>query len=194
MADSHAVTLSIHGLKSGKTLKIMRGHTSFVTQAIWSADQSRVLSCGSDGKIRVWDAKSTECERTFSPEQGSRADITITNLCAVPKVDGEFIVCTRSNTVFHMNQHGHVLRSFTHAKATGADFVQCTLSPGGKLVYCLAEDQRLYAFSFDSTDLVHTMQVHEREPIGLAHHPHKNLLATFSDDGMLVLWKALAAV
>jgi WD40 repeat-containing protein SMU1 len=136
--------------------------------------------------------KTTTCDRTFSPETEGRADSSIINAWPVPKQDNEMILCTRSNKVYHMSHtNGQVLRTFTHGKPSGADFVQCLLSPAGKILYCLAEDQQLYAFAFDSTELLHVMRVHEREPIGLAHHPHKNLVATFSDDGLLVVWKAL---
>ena len=42
LSGSFDGTVRVHGLKSGKMLKEMRGHTSFVNDAIFSADGSQV--------------------------------------------------------------------------------------------------------------------------------------------------------
>ena len=53
LSSSYDQTLRIHGLKSGKTLKEFRGHTSFVNMAIFLPDSPHVLSASSDGCVKV---------------------------------------------------------------------------------------------------------------------------------------------
>merc|ERR1719476_979455 len=64
--SSHILTASFdftaraHGVKSGKTLKEFRGHTSYVNSAVYTHDGSKVITASSDGYVIVWDAKTTE--------------------------------------------------------------------------------------------------------------------------------------
>jgi hypothetical protein len=53
LSGSHDTTARIHGLKSGKTLKEFRGHTSFVNDAKFSADGDTLATASSDGSVKV---------------------------------------------------------------------------------------------------------------------------------------------
>lgn len=56
-------------------------------------------------------------------------------------------------------------------------------------MYCVGEDGVMYMFDALSGQLENVLQVADREVIGVAHHPHRNLLLTITDNGELKLWK-----
>lgn len=194
LTGSFDATIRVHGLKSGKLLKELRGHTSFVNQVVYASDGNQALSASSDGSIKVWNLKSSECMSSFtSTAVGPRiSDLTVNSLQILPKNQEQFLVCNRSNTLAIMNTSGQTVKTFSNGKPEGGgDFVCCTLSPRGDWIYALGDDLVLYAFNVSSGKLEKTIdKIHDKDVIGVCHHPHHNLVATFSEDGLLKLWKS----
>jgi len=192
LSGSFDQTLRIHGLKSGKTLKEFRGHTSFVNSVCFTQDGSKIVSGSSDGTVKIWDARTTECMFTFRPALSSRAmvETAIHTIIPVPSANDHFVVVNRSSTAYITTLQGQVVKSFSSGKMSGGDFVCATLSPKGKWVYCMGEDGVMYCFNMQSGQLDHVLRVANKEVIGIAHHPTRNLVATFTDEGLVRLWKA----
>uniref|UniRef100_UPI0037E7F607 WD40 repeat-containing protein SMU1-like isoform X2 n=1 Tax=Semicossyphus pulcher TaxID=241346 RepID=UPI0037E7F607 len=186
LSASFNPTIRIHELRSGKTLKELNGHSSFVNDASFSQDGSHIISASSDGTVKIWNTKSCECVHTF---KSLASDVPVNNVIPLPQNPEHFVICNHSNTVVVINIHGQTVKTFTLDRKEGADFVSCTLSPRGEWIYCVGEDMVLYCFNYMTGRLKKTLTVHEKDVIGITHHPYENLLATYSEDGLLRLWK-----
>jgi len=189
-----------HGLKSGKTLKEFRGHTSYVNSAVYTQDCSKVITASSDGKIIVFDSRTTEQIIGFSPPPPAHLSSTIEHAvdCALvaPQAPGQnnsddanIFVCMRTNTILLMNLQGQVLKTYSSGKRTKGDFVAIAVSPKGDWLYAVAEDHKLYCFSTKSGELEQTLKVAESDVIGLTHHPSRNVVAAYASDGTLCFTK-----
>lgn len=87
-------------------LKEFRGHNSFVNEVIFTQDGHNILSASSDGTVKVWSIKTTECVHTF--KSFGAGDTTVNNIHHFAKNPEHFVVCNRSNTVAIMNIQGQV--------------------------------------------------------------------------------------
>jgi len=194
-------TARAHGLKSGKTLKEFRGHTSYVNSAVYTRDGAKVVTGSSDGNLIVFDAKTTEQINTITPPPpphlSSTVNYAVNSALVAPQPPGQYgdsddalvFVCTRTNVIQMMNLQGQVLKSFTSGRREKGDFVAMTLSPKGEWLYAVAEDHKLYCFSTITGGLENTLKVAEKEVIGLTHHPSRNVVAAHSSDGTLAFLK-----
>lgn len=193
-------TARAHGLKSGKTLKEYRGHTSYVNTAMYTRDGGRVITASSDSNVIVFDARTTEILNTLTPPPpphvNSALQYAVNSAILAPKLpaygdqeDSLIFVCTRTNTIVLMNLAGQVLKSFSSGKREKGDFVAMAVSPKGEWLYACAEDHKLYCFSIETGSLEQTLKVAEKDVIGLTHHPNRNIIAAYSADGTLAFLK-----
>ncbi|XP_015786777.1 WD40 repeat-containing protein SMU1 [Tetranychus urticae] len=193
LSGSFDCSIRIHGIKSGKLLKEFRGHSSYVNEVIYSHDGHHLVSASSDGTVKIWSLKTTECISTFKAATLSGSlnlDVTVNSVAIIPQNPDNYLVCNRSNTLAIMNNQGQIVKTFSNNKTEGGDFVAAILSPKGEWIYAVGDDFVLYCFSMTSGKLEKTLEVHDKDIIGLSHHPHRNLIATFSEDGLLKLWRS----
>jgi WD40 repeat-containing protein SMU1 len=188
LSSSFDGTIRIHGIKSGKLLKEFRGHDSFVHSAVFSPDQESVISSSADCSICIWDTSSGDCTRRFRvPEDKPGIGAVF-----VPSLN-EHVLVTGSGTAAHlMTVEGELIRSFaikTTSEDTGT-LVGSALSNRGEFVMTLTEAGTLTCFELKSGRVLDTLQTGMQRAIGLSMHPMKNLIACYSQEGVVQMFKA----
>lgn len=193
VTGSHDNLLRVHGLKSGKMLKELRGHKSFVTSSALSPDGSRIISGSSDGTVRVWDAKSADCVNDFRPVSGQVAEVPICRVisASLPHILGvgdTIVVATRAHTILCFSVAGKLEKTYT-LPTEGGCIVDVCLSRMSLWLYALTDDGRLHVVNLKTGSVETSIVAHEQEPLGCAMHPHRNTLATWAEDGVIKLWR-----
>ncbi|KAL2918031.1 Serine/threonine-protein kinase smu1 [Polyrhizophydium stewartii] len=207
-------TIRLNGLKSGKALKEFRGHTSYVNSAIFSSDGKKVVSASSDGTLKIWDLQSTECLHSVGLYKGKLAPVgaqspTITAVALYPKQADQVVVSNQSSIVYIVSLKGAVVQSMSLPDVVGIEaarpgakqhggaaeprsppgFLAMTLSPRGEFVYAAAEDRRVYVFGTESGRLVTSLEGIMSDIIGMTHHPFANMLAIYTESGLISIMK-----
>ncbi|KAI9090510.1 WD40 repeat-containing protein SMU1-like protein [Phlyctochytrium arcticum] len=188
-------TIRIHGMKSGKLLKEFRGHNSFVNDVAFLLDGAKIISASSDGTARIWDTKTTECIATLTLDEGRPVSAgvqspTVSRVLPMPRNISQFIMCNQSPIAYLLDEKGQVVKTFSSSDKDGATrFISAALSTKGEYLYCVAEDTNTYCFHVESGKLVTSFKASQTEIVGIASHPFSNILAIYSDDGVVGLWK-----
>ena len=107
----------VHGLKSGKTTKELRGHTSYINAVVYSPDGGRIVTGSSDGSVRVWDANSSECTGKFvAPTPSVRVELGVNTLAFLPSGPEHLVVCNRSPHVYIFSLAGQLINTLSSGK------------------------------------------------------------------------------
>jgi len=180
------------GLRSSKLLQEFRGHGSYVNCVDLVSDDQFILSGSSDGTVRVWHHASGECLKTLTlPVEVGSSSNNASIQSIIPIDNGaNFIVVPRGNMAYVMSRDtGAVLREFKSDR--GGDFVCATVSPRGRFLYAVTDDHVLQSYDIATGAIERTIEVAESEVLGIAAHPFKNIVGTWSNEGnrgKLKLW------
>ena len=202
LSTSFDQTARIHGLKSGKTLKEFRGHTSYVNAGLYSKKNiNNIFTCSADGTVKLWDTRTTECLVTIRPgvDSGTMTaglrEVAINSIEFMPNKADQLFICTQSSNAYIIDVSGKVLKTLDSGKLDKGFFTCASVSPQGNWSYCLDEDGELYIFDNKKGRLESLLRVSSMKDAGalkameIQHHPHRNLLATISEKGAIKFWK-----
>ena len=153
---------------------------------------ANVVTASSDGTMKLWDSKTTECLLTIRPGVGSvansLAEVPIISLQYLPGSSDQFVVTTRSTLAYIMNLNGQVIKSFNSGRKSGGDFLASTVSPQGKWLYCVGDDCTVYVFDVKAGQLEDMVELEDKSEVAqIVHHPHRNMVAVVKRDGKITM-------
>ena len=94
------------------------------------------MSASSDGTIKIWDSKTTDCIHTIRPgvELGKTSLLSpgVHTLQAMPGSPELVLVCNRSPKAYLVNGVGQTIRIYHSGKVSGGEFVAAAFSSQGK--------------------------------------------------------------
>jgi len=56
-------------------------------------------------------------------------------------------------------------------------------------VYGVTEECVLHCFDATTAKLLHAIKLHRADVLGITHHPHRSVIASWAQEGMIKLWK-----
>ncbi|KAG2381282.1 hypothetical protein C9374_006271 [Naegleria lovaniensis] len=199
-------SIKVHGLTSGGVeLKDLGGHRSFIN-SILQLSSEKLLSCSSDGSIRLWNLKSQVCERVYTihsmkrglddSETHTNVDLPIHSIAFYPTSQDHLIVCYQSHYLIVLDlKSGKETFKFVAPKE-GDAFVSVRVH--GQYLYGVTVTNKycLYQIPAQPSETIEevtalrvdTIQQHKKPVNGILKHPSESILATYSSD-VVCLWK-----
>ncbi|KAI8972493.1 WD40 repeat-containing protein SMU1 [Pilobolus umbonatus] len=181
LSSSYDHSIKIHNVKSGKLVKSLDGHVSFVNSAVYSSDYTQVISGSSDGEVKIWDIASGVCLHSIQPDY----KVAVQSVVLIP-YSSQFIAVTKSHQLHILNTQGKRVKMIEQDKSKG-DFISAALSHQGKLVYGLSETGILSCHDL-STGYKGEIEISQDELIGISSHPFTNRIAVNDIAGRVYLY------
>lgn len=121
---------------------------------------------------------------------GGLGNASVQSITQLPRNPDQYLVCNKTNTLFIMSSRGQIMKTLTHHKKNGSDFIVATTSPQGDFIYGITEDYFMYGFQLSTGNQVGAVKVSESELLGIASHPFSNVVVCYDDNGYVFFLKA----
>ncbi|MBI5958032.1 MAG: redoxin family protein [Chloroflexi bacterium] len=158
--------------------QVLRSHYDWVTEIVFSADSTALMSASADGSIREWTLDDTEPFRVLS---GHAAPVS----SALFSPDGSVIASSGLDGAIRLwdATSGQPLRVIKTGYVS-----QIAYSPDGSVIAAGARDGKVTFWSPLTGEELGTIQAHYPWVNGIAFSPDGTLLATTGEDGTAKLW------
>lgn len=180
-AAVHGNVIQIYSITTFECVTNLKGHNGKVRCIVWSADDSRIVSCGMDGAVYEWDSFS-----------GKRIGESVLKSCSYTGVavtpDGKTTFATGSDKTLKEIADSQILREVPAADMT---LTSVALSHSGRMLFAGTARGTMWAIKFPLT-IPGEWQEHQGHGSAITKMKityDDQFLVTVAEDATIMLWK-----
>ncbi|XP_022105499.1 cilia- and flagella-associated protein 57-like [Acanthaster planci] len=180
-AAVHGNVIQIYSSTTFENVNNLKGHNGKVRSVVWSADDSKIISCGMDGAVYEWNAYSGKRE-------GESVLKSCSYTCVTSTPDGKTTFAVGSDRTLKEISDSQILRDVDSQDIT---LTQVSMSHSGRMLFAGTNNGTLRSLKFPLT-VPGEWQEHMGHASGVTKMRityDDQYLVTVSEDATLMIWK-----
>ncbi|XP_006813560.1 cilia- and flagella-associated protein 57-like [Saccoglossus kowalevskii] len=180
-AAVHGNVIQIYSSTTFENINNLKGHNGKVRSVVWSADDSKIVSCGMDGAVYEWNAYTGKREGESVLKSCSYTSVAITP-------DGKTTFAVGSDCTLKEISDSQILRD---VESGGMTLMQVSMSHSGRMLFAGTNTGALRSMKFPLTVPGEWTEYmgHGSTITKMRITYDDQYLVTVSDDAVLMIWK-----
>jgi len=170
-------TINVFATYTCENLGNLRGHNGKVRSVCWSADDTKIVSCGMDGAVYEWNLKDFK-------RVGESVLKSCNYTCAVCTPDGKTSFAVGSDKKIKEITDSNIVKEYD---LPGAVLCQVVLSHSGRMLFTATDTGSIQSWKFPLTNEVQDHQCHSRAVSRMCMTYDDAHLFTVGEDGVLLM-------
>lgn len=192
VSGSYDEAVFLWDVRAARVMRSLPAHSDPVSGVDFVRDGTLIVSCASDGLIRVWDTATGQCLRTLVHEDNA----PVTNVRFSP--NGKYVLAWTLDSCIRLwnyiegkgrcvkTYQGHINKKYSIGGAFGVygtrDYPYAFVASG-------SEDGSVVLWDVSSKNVMQRLEGHEGAVLGVDAHPTQQVIVSAGLDRTIRLWR-----
>ncbi|WP_437492801.1 pentapeptide repeat-containing protein [Sorangium sp. So ce1014] len=181
LASGHAGWIVLRELATGTALRVLTGHSAWITSIAFSPDGDTLASGSDDCSVRLWDVSTGN---VLGVLKGHSRDVTTVAFSP----DGEWLASGAHDATVRLWQVG-TFRQLSVLQGHLDGVTSVMFSPDGEVLASGAHDATVRLWELSTGDMLRMLSGHRGGVLSVAFSPDGEMLASGSLDYDIGLWQ-----